>query len=171
MYEETIQMSWLNEALVAVEETLTVEQHALVGVVVVLLRHLLPTMWVPLPQLLIVHLLDLFKKQRATESMNRQPVSKHTQGFRGFKLLQETRKAKDPVLPLQCCICWKLPPRDHRLCARESCSASIYNDDAHAHTRTHNTHARTHRWHYAILKVCIHAGFWEKKTKKTTETG
>lgn len=43
-------------------KTLTVEQHALVGVIVVLLGHLLPAMCVSLPQLLITHLLDLYRR-------------------------------------------------------------------------------------------------------------
>lgn len=39
------------------------EQHALVGVVVVLLGHLLPAVAVSLPQLLVAHLLDLERRQ------------------------------------------------------------------------------------------------------------
>lgn len=47
---------WLADTVV---ETLTMKQHALVGVIVVLLGHLLPAMCVSLPQPLITHLLDL----------------------------------------------------------------------------------------------------------------
>jgi len=40
------------------------EQHAFIGMVVVLLRNLLPTMSVSLPQLLVAHLLDLGPKRK-----------------------------------------------------------------------------------------------------------
>ncbi len=41
----------------------TVEEHAFIGMVVVLLRNLLSAMGVSLPQLLVAHLLDLTKKK------------------------------------------------------------------------------------------------------------
>lgn len=44
--------------------THTMEQHAFIGMVVVLLRNLLPAMSVSLPQLLVAHLLDLGPKRK-----------------------------------------------------------------------------------------------------------
>lgn len=44
--------------------THTMKQHAFIGMVVVLLRNLLPAMSVSLPQLLVAHLLDLGPKRK-----------------------------------------------------------------------------------------------------------
>lgn len=43
--------------------SLTVEQHPFIGVIVILLGDLLPSMGVPLPKLLVTHFLDLQMKR------------------------------------------------------------------------------------------------------------